>query len=158
MKTLLKFSFVAFIVLFATTAFAQEWSKAQKEVWQVVEDSWAKLQAGDVDGAAANFHEKYLGWNEEMPLPMGKAKVIQMYKKLNEFVKVESYDLEPARIVVTDDGAVVYYYFSLYETMILGDKKEQKQYGGKNVEFYVKENGKWLLLGDLTIIEEEDDD
>jgi len=43
MRTLLKWTVVAFIaIITTTTAFTQEWTKAQKEVWQVVEDSWTK--------------------------------------------------------------------------------------------------------------------
>jgi ketosteroid isomerase-like protein len=65
-------------------------------------------------------------------------------------------DLTPVRIAVVGDAAVAHYYFSFY-----GERMgEQEAISGKNTEFYVKENGKWLLLGDHTStkVEEEDDD
>jgi len=38
----------------------------------------------------------------------------------------------------------------------VGEKKAMEESHGKNVEFYVKEGGKWLLLGDLTLFNENE--
>lgn len=52
----------AFLVLFlfiriaTTNTFAQELTKAQKEVWQIVEDSWMKWKSGDIEGVTAFMH------------------------------------------------------------------------------------------------------
>jgi hypothetical protein len=134
-------------------AFAQEWSKAQKEVWQVVENSWVTWTAFDIEGFTAILHEKYQGWNNNIPLPITK----EMYKKelleMQKRMKFGFYEINPARIVVTENAAVVDYYF-VYETIdTQGEKAAKQESSGKNVEFYTKEGGKWLLLGDLTIID-----
>jgi hypothetical protein len=155
MKTSLKIAMIAWFAFFASTAFAQEWTKAQKEVWQVVEEQWAKTKAGDINGALAYIHEKYQGWNKEMSLPVTKEMTMKWFKKINEISKLDDYNLNPARITVTDDAAVVDYYFYYQVSMLQGDKKEPKTFYGKNAEFYVKEGGKWLLLGDMTITNEE---
>jgi hypothetical protein len=156
MKTSVRIALIACFAFIASSAlFAQDWTKAQKEVWQVVTDSWAKTQTGDLDGMFATIHEKYQGWNNESPLPISKETVMKWYKSMKETSKVDDYELNPARIVVTDNAAVVDYYFWLKETSTVGEKKEVKEYYGKNAEFYVKEGGKWLLLGDLTIYKEK---
>ncbi len=150
MKNLLKIVAVALISFTATTTvFAQEWTKAQKEVWQVVEDSWTKWSAGDIPGMASLIHEKYQGWSDKDPLPMSKEQVIQMYQSMKDMVKAEHFELNPARIVVMENTAVVDYYYMYLATYTMPDKKEQKMTKGKIVEFYVKEGGKWLLLGDM---------
>jgi hypothetical protein len=155
MKTSLKIAVIAWIAFIASTAvFAQDWTKAQKEVLQVAEDNWAKTKTGDIDGMGANIHEKYQGWNNEAPLPMNKEQMLKVYKKLNEISKLEDYSINPARIVVTDNAAVVDYYFWIQVTNTVGDKKAMEEIYGKNVEFYVKEGGKWLCLGDLTLSNE----
>lgn len=157
MKTSLRIAMIAWIAFIASTAvFAQDWTKAQKEVWQVVEDTWAKAKTGNIDGMGAYIHEKYQGWNNEAPLPMTKERVLQVYKKMNETSKVEDYGINPARIVVTDNAAVVDYYFWLRETNTTGEKKAMEETVGRNVEFYVKEGGKWLLLGDMTVFNENE--
>lgn len=156
MKTSLKCAVVALTAFIATTtAFAQEWTKAQKEVWQVVEDSWTKWKAGDSEGATACIHEKYQGWSDDAPLPMTKEKVIQWSQEMKNIMKIEFYSINPARIVMTENAAVVDYYFMLSATYTWGEKKEMKESQGKNVEFYIKEGGKWLLLGDMTVHEKQ---
>ena len=157
MKTLLRISAVALVLIFAASALhAQEWTKAQKEVWQVVEDSWAKTKTWDIDGLMSYIHEKYQGWNQEAPLPMTKEQVAQYYNEMKGTSKVESISLNPARIVVTENAAVVDYYFYFKATNTVGEKKEAEEVYGKNVEFYVKEKGKWLLLGDMTFFKEKE--
>jgi hypothetical protein len=156
MKTILRCTVWAFaIAILTANAYAQEWTKAQKEVWQVVEDGWAKWKAGDMDGMFASFHPRYQGWNDDLPLPITKEMNVAWYKEIKDMMKVNNYEINPARIVVTDNAAVVDYFFSINATYNRDDKKETKEAGGKNVEFYVKEGGKWLLLGDMTV---QDDD
>jgi hypothetical protein len=164
MKNLLKTTFTsALILLLSLPAITQEWTKEQNEVWKVVEDEWAKWKSGDVDGVAAMVHEKYQGWSIDSPLPMGKQKMIQWYRDMKDMMKVSYYSIEPARISVTKNAAVVDYYFSFSVDFTMNDKKETKEMEGKTAEFYVKEDGKWQLLGDMMIHdgddeEEEDDD
>jgi hypothetical protein len=159
MKTTFKIAVVALLTFIATTTvFAQEWTKAQKEVWQVVQDSWTKWQAGDVDGTMAFFHEKYQGWSDDSPLPMTKEQVKNWFMEMKTTMKVDHFMLNPARILVTENAAVVDYYFWYSSTITMGDKKEMKEGQGKNAEFYIKEGGKWLLLGDMTTHEDMEDD
>jgi hypothetical protein len=159
MRNLLKCAAVAFIAFIATTvAFTQEWTKAQKEVWQIVEDGWAKWKAGDYAGGEAYLHEKYQGWNDQIPLPITKARVVQQNLEYKDVSKLEHYSLNPARIVITENAAVVDYYYSAQTTYKTGEKTVPYNFHGKNAEFYVKEAGKWLLLGDMTTIVVEKDD
>jgi hypothetical protein len=157
MKRSLTIAVIAGIAFIASTAaFAQDWTKAQKEVLQIVEDNWLKTKTGDIDGMAATIHEKYQGWNNELPLPANKEQVLKIYKYLNEVSKLTDYTINPARITVTDNAAVVDYYFSFQLSTPAGDKKAVKIYTGKNVEFYIKEGGKWLLLGDMTAYDDNE--
>jgi len=155
MKTLLKCAVVAVIASILTTAaFTQEWTKAQKEVWQVVEDGWAKWKAGDIPGSLAYLHEKYQGWNDQSPLPITKEMTSKRYEETKDNFKIDYFSLNPARIVITENAAVVDYYYTFEATYIKGEEKELIESNGQNAEFYIKEGGKWLLLGDMTTIKE----
>ena len=68
-----------FLVIGASGASGQEWTKAQKEVWQIVEDGWMKWKTGDFDGYTAILHEKYQGWSDDDPLPYSKEKLVGQY-------------------------------------------------------------------------------
>jgi len=156
MRTFLKWTAVAFIALIATTtAFTQEWTKAQKEVWQVVEDSWTKWKANDIQGSLAYLHEKYQGWSDQSPLPITKEMTIQRFQEAKDLFKVNYFSLNPARIVITENAAVVDYYYWYEATYTRGEKKELIEDRGQNAEFYVKEEGKWMLLGDMTTHKEK---
>ena len=148
--------FMAFA--FPNTSNAQEWTKEQREVWTIVKDSWSKWAKGDVEGSIASLHEKYQGWSIDHPLPVGKAKIKEWYTMMKDFMKVEFMDMEPARIVVLDNAAVVHYYFSFSATYTWGEETKSEEVKGKNAEFWVKDKGDWKLLGDMTVFGEEDDD
>lgn len=141
----------------STTTVAQEWTKDQKEVWNVVVDSWNKWAAGDIEGSMASIHEKYQGWSSDSPLPIGKEKLTDWYTAMKNFAKVNFHDVEPARITIVGNAAVVHYYFSVNMTYTIGEEKSQKDISGKNAEFYIKDGGKWLLLGDMTAFDDKKD-
>ena len=159
MKTNLKVAVLAVLLVFAASvSMAQEWSKEQTEVWKVVQDSWKGWKAKDASAVAASVHEKYQGWSDNDPLPIGKQSMIEWFNSMKDAMTFNYYNIEPARIVVLNSTAVVDYYFYFNLTWKMGDKVESEDVKGKVVEFYVKEGGKWLLLGDMMVHEEKDDD
>jgi ketosteroid isomerase-like protein len=64
----------------------------------------------------------------------------------------------PARIVVSGDVAVVHYVFAWSGTINTDKGSDTFTQSGKNTEFFVKEDGKWLLIGDMTVIDDANDD
>ena len=154
MKTLLNFSAITFVLiafLGMSTLTAQEWTKEQKEVWNEVEQMWENWKAGDLDAAFANVHEKYLGWNDEMPLPVTKAEWVEPMKEYISKVTNRDYYASPARILVIGNAAVVHYYYQMSWIYDDGDQKKPQSYKGKWSEFFIKEGGKWMLIGDMTV-------
>lgn len=143
--------------LSTSTLLGQEWSKEQKEVWKVVKTGWESWKTGDMEGSFATIHDKYLGWNNDNPLPISKDKWKSMYEMYKEFSTIEFYSLDAARILVDGNNAVVYYYFEFYSVFEKGDMKKENHIEGRNVEFFVKQNGKWMLFGDMTVFDDDDD-
>jgi hypothetical protein len=80
-----------------------------------------------------------------------------MAEKYNESTTVNWYDLEPARIVIEDDIALVYYFFAYNMQFEMGDKKKMEEGEGRNLDVMVKDGGEWKLMGDMTYIDEDDD-
>lgn len=158
MRKLVNYTIVALMCvtfLNVSTLVAQEWSKEQKEVWKTVKEGWKAWSVGDADGAFSGVHDKYLGWNNDDPMPMSKKKWMASYNKYKDNMTVNHYDLSPARILVEGDNAVVYYYFEFHTTYKKGDKEKSKGMEGRNVEFYVKKGGEWMLFGDMTYIDDD---
>jgi hypothetical protein len=159
MKNLKQFLVLAVFVLFAASVtHAQDWSKEQTEVWNVVKATWAGWKAGDATTVMASVHEKYQGWSDESPLPMGKQGMLDWYNSMKDVMKISYYTIEPARIVALKSAAVVDYYGSFFVSWDMGEDKGSKEIKGKFVEFYVKEGDKWMLLGDMMAHEEGEDE
>ena len=158
MKTLLRLALVAMVAIITTSVFAQEWTKEQKAVWQTVENTWMKWKAGDPDGAVASLHPKYQGWSDESPLPMNRDAVLQWFRSMKDKQTVDGYMINPARIAVTENAAIVHYYYQYSVTYTVGDQKKHEEGKGKYTEFYVKEGGRWLCLGDMSLGDDEEDD
>lgn len=140
-----------FTSMVTSSAFAQEWTKAQLEVWQVIGSEWAAYKAGDIAGLTAILHPKYQGWDETSPLPYSKEKIVEQLGDIFMVRKVTFYDIEPARITVTDNTAVVDYYYSYTYFDPRDESKKPVDRQGRAVECYAKEKGKWLLLGDMGV-------
>lgn len=159
MKTL-KINSAIVILLIAflgtTTLNAQEWTSDQKTVWNEVEKMWANWKDGNIDEAFANVHEQYLGWNNSAPMPISKGKWVQSEKDFMASVSNQNYDIEPARIVIYKNVAVVHYYFNYSFVLTNGEKKEQHSYSGKWSAFFVLEKSLWLMIGDFTFSEPMD--
>jgi len=147
---------VAFLAGTAVTA--QEWTKDQLEVWNVSQASWEKWKAKDLDGAFANIHDSYQGWNNEVPLPMSKTKWMGEIKAYLDLMSDLTYSNEPARITVVGDAAVIHYYYSFSFLITKDDNKKWISDKGKYTEFFIKEKGKWMMIGDFTSSMEENDD
>ncbi len=152
MKKLMNYAAIAvtmIALLGASTLHAQEWTKEQKAVWQTVDHTWATWKAGDIDATFTAFCDDYLGWGDDLPLPMAKDKYYKFWKEMIGNISNMYYDIEPARILVHGNSAVVYYYYMYSYLYTDGDKSQNMDGEGKNIDFYVKENGKWMLLGDF---------
>jgi hypothetical protein len=160
MRKALRFVFVSFtIVLLGLSAgFSQQWNKKQTEVWSVVVKSWTAWESGNQAGVIASIHDNYQGWNNDQPLPLGKDQVSSIYTWMAANSKVQYHNLNLASLVVEKDVAVVHYYFEFLHEITEDDKTKSKTMRGKSTETYINEGRKWLLLGDLTLIEEEEDD
>lgn len=148
----------AMLLFVANITVAQEWTKEQNEVWKVVTDTWQGWKTGDVNTLTASLHDKYQGWSDDSPLPMGKSAAIDWFNTMKESVKILYFNIEPARIVALKAAAVVDYYCYFNVVWTEGDKTQSKEVKGKIVEFYVKEGDKWLLLGDMMVHEEVEED
>lgn len=151
-------SLIVLLLIASANIYSQNWSKEQLEVWSVVEKSWDGWKNGDVESIFTLIHEDYQGWSNRDPLPVSKALVEEMYESYASSEKVSNVFINPARIVISGNAAVVDYVFEFTGVYTSGDDETEYNITGKNAEFYIKEGGNWLLLGDMTAFEESDDD
>jgi ketosteroid isomerase-like protein len=144
-KSLKTIFFLAITFFVINSAFAQEWSKEQKEVWSNVEAYWEVSAKGDVDGFLKYFDESYTGWNFQGSTPSNKANTSKYIRWDMSNNKNVLYTITPASIWVNGDFAYVHYYFTTVDK-----NKEGKETwrGGRWTDILMKKGSKWLLVGD----------
>ncbi len=151
-------SFIALLFFVSANIYSQNWSEEQLEVWAVVEKSWDGWKNGDTEALLSTFHEEYQGWSNRDQLPMSKALVKNVYEAMSSISTLSNYMINPARIVIAGNAAVVDYVFEFSAVYTSEEGDMPYNVTGKNAEFYVKEGGEWLLLGDMTIMNSSDED
>jgi hypothetical protein len=151
-------SFIALFFIETANIYSQNWSKEQLEVWAVVEKSWESWKNLDIEGSLVTIHEDYQGWSNRDALPVSKALAKKMYEEMSSSGKISNFFINPARIVITGNAAVVDYVFEFSAVYTNLEAEVPYNVTGKNAEFYVKDGGNWLLLGDMTIMNSSDDD
>jgi ketosteroid isomerase-like protein len=129
----------------AGSVHAQEWNAAQKEVWENIEAFWARDAAGDVEGYLSYFHEDYVGWNLNDPLPTDKARSRKHYEHSSKREKTVFYDIQPVAINIFDDVAIVHYYYSY---VFKDSEGKEHDRSGRWADIWMKQGDRWALIGD----------
>lgn len=135
--------FSCFMLVINTSVFCQEWSKEQKDVWQVsqkMEEFWAKR---DLDGYMSCLHENFIGWFNEDPLPIDKNSLRNWESHWLGTVKIIRSESKPVSINVTGDIAIS----NCYSQALRQDANGTKLTYSKWTDIYKRENGKWLIIG-----------
>ena len=145
------FLFVFLFLLLPVLGNAQFCTEEEKEVWTVVEDWWKNWKNKDIDAAFATVSEDYVGWNQKNPLSISKDKWKKQTEDYMPYSVERYYEIDPVKVVVKGDAAVVHYYYSFTNKWEFKEDKGTTKFSGKWTEFFVKENGKWMLFGDLTL-------
>jgi ketosteroid isomerase-like protein len=124
---------------------AQEWSAAQKEVWKNVNDYWALMAKGDINGFYEYFHTDYIGWDNGDALPSTKEESKKMFTFFMTGVKVPVYQIKPVAIKVYGDFAFADYVYTMVMETPDGKKKTEK---GTWTDILTKQGNKWVMIGD----------
>lgn len=138
------------VLLFPLCAVAQTWSEQQLEVWSLIEESWAAYATGETGVAwlEEHLHPKFEGAGSLYPMPIGKKKLIEGMKHDRAITKSDFYVLEPQRIILHGDTAVVHYLnYWVYTTRATkGAAPTSGTRTRHQMAVFVRENGKWLQI------------
>jgi len=138
------FSLSAFISLvFTAMSFGQTWSDEQIEVWNVIEAQWKASMEKDATWPDKTLHEKFLGWDNDRPMPQDKSSIHSwvLYRLENSTTLLQ--ELYPVGIIVHGNTAVAHYFYS----QATEDRKGERETShGHVTDVLVKENGTWQFL------------
>jgi ketosteroid isomerase-like protein len=123
----------------------EQWSDAQKEVWQNVNDYWALLAKGDVKGFLDYVHKDYIGWDDNDQFVSSKEDSQKWLEFYFQGSKVPVYTLKPLAVMVYGNVAFADYYYAMVIVGADGKKTNEK---GRWTDILMKDGKKWVLIGD----------
>ena len=132
-------------ILCALSLNAQQWTDAQKEVWETVKTYNDLAAQGDTEGFLSYFDESYKGWPYAVDAPGGKSETITAVTYWLANSKTLYQNLVPASIWVNGNFAFVHYYYADLSEDMDGKKKWEK---GRWTDILMKKDGKWIMVGD----------
>ena len=140
---------LAIIVLLSATGavvapvFGQTWSDKQQEVWNVIEAQWKASMEKDTTWPDKVLQEKFLGWDNERPMPRDKSPTNSWTRYTNENSTTLLQELYPVGIIVQGNTAVAHYFYSQASENRKGERETSH---GRYTDVLVKENGTWQFL------------
>jgi ketosteroid isomerase-like protein len=101
---------VLMLFVFSThCAIALEMSEAEESVWEMEENYWRYVQAGDVESYLTLWHEDFVGWPCSTWEPADKTNVANWVRNIRDKEWRLTYELKPLAIRLFGDIAVVHY-------------------------------------------------
>lgn len=134
------------LCLVSKTSFAQQWSDAQKDVWDGVQKYWEVAAKGDAAGFMGYFDESYVGWSNQSRVPMSKENAGKWITQDSKDNATIVYTITPLTIWVKGDFAYVHYTYAELDQNKETNKKTNSS--GTWTDILMKKDGKWLLIGD----------
>ncbi len=136
---------LALVLMPWTVASAQEWSPAQREIWQVEQACWEHYTTKNLEAGMACFHDDYVGWSFDMPVPGNKADARAFWTRDFAAMDVVWYNLKPVSIKVYGTVAVVHYYFWMTTRSADGDDTTVT---GRWTDVLMKQGNRWAWIAD----------
>ena len=136
---------LALLLVWVASGFAQQWSDAQKEVWNTVESFNEAWNEGDLDRFMGFFHADYRGWYSGMDAPSDRDSVQRWVEAIMASENVLVSDTTPLSIQIYGDTAIVH---SVYASLVEYGNGERKFERGRWTDVLQKHNDRWLVIGD----------
>jgi hypothetical protein len=109
----LTLSVLAVTLLSVGSAWAQEDTEDQADVWAVIEQQWNAEEKGDKKWIDRLLVESFSGWGTQSPAPRSKS-ATKMWDRFNDTQgRTVAHELYPLAIIVYEDTAVAHYLYSM---------------------------------------------
>jgi ketosteroid isomerase-like protein len=121
---------------------AEEWTNAQKEVWNSVKAPWEYFKQGDLEGFMTIYHDDAVEWWRNSASPLGKVMMKARFSEWLNYDKPITYELEPVSIQIFGNIANVMYKVK-WKGNILSDN-------GRNMQTWIKQDNRWKFFSGMS--------
>lgn len=151
MKTFIKIIVISILIGFGLFnnlgALNQEYSEAEKEIWQLEAKYWECWINKDMEGYLSLLHDGFIGWPSQLELPGDKKSARKFVQNFWNQVKLFGFDMKPAAIKIVDGVAIVHYFVN-------GKDEAGNRVGSKYriTHTWIKQRGKWKVMGGMSSV------
>lgn len=149
MKQKFYYSLVVLHVVLASAWFkpapliAQEWSPAQKEVLEAIDEYTKISMQGDVNEIMDWFHADFQAWNYANGLPLDLDGTQRMIKYFATKFNQLTFDIQPVAIQLHEDIAIAHLY---YQELMRDTLENETIMSGRWTATLVKQGDEWVFL------------
>ena len=141
------------LLFFASLASATEWTGAEKAVWDLEDDYWKFVQAGDVESYRKLWHEDFVGWPCFEWTPTGKDGVGKWVRDIRDNQWKLSYELKPLAAQSFGDVVVVHY-AAVYAYEYGDGTTSGSGIWRKFTHTWMKTGDEWQIIGGMCAAQE----
>jgi ketosteroid isomerase-like protein len=138
---------VAVVITTVSPIAAQEFSVAQKEVWQMEEMYWTDLKDSNIAHYMTLWHENFLGWPRDRDLPVGKDGLEDGARKKMAAGRVSSYEILSKAVSVVGNVGTTQYAVKVVRTMNNGT---HETYTSRVTHTWLKTGSSWQIVGGMS--------
>jgi|GEM_PF-3548019 len=131
------------MIFWSVHVLGEEWTEAQREVWDVIETRWIQYKEGNYEAIVAGIHDDALMWFDDKNVPWRKPETKSVYHRWMYYAKPVTYELKPYAIQIFKDIANVMFAYRW---------RAERKYSGHNraLVTFKKHYGRWLIISSLS--------
>ena len=145
---------LAACLFLALPAAAKDWTPAEQAVWQLEEDYWRYVKAGDVEAYVKLWHDDFVGWPCHELEPARKGDIGKWVQDVRDQGLKVAYQLKPLEMQEFGGDTVVVH----YAAEIVYDYGDGTKSGAglwrKFTHTWMKSGDIWLIIGGMCAAQE----
>jgi ketosteroid isomerase-like protein len=140
---------IPLLVVLAVSAFAQDSTKDEAQVWNLEKSYWEDVKANDLAKYRDLWHDSFLGWPYVSSAPVRKDHITDwITMNTSKGIKLQSYSIEQLAIQVTGDIAINYY--RIKANWVTGKTGEVRTDALRITHTWTRTHGTWQILGGMS--------
>jgi ketosteroid isomerase-like protein len=141
-------------VWLAPVLYAEERTSAERAVWQLEEDYWRYVSAGDVEAYVKLWHDDFVGWPCFEWKPTGKRDIGNWVRDIRDKGWKLTYNLKPMAIQEFGDDTVVVHYAAEYVYDYGDGTRSGVDLWRKFTHTWMKTGDRWQIIGGMCAAQE----
>jgi hypothetical protein len=124
----------------------QDWSPIELELWNLEQIYMLNYKDKNLDILTNFWHKDFVGWPQWAAEPVDVNTAKRALRKPSE-TKIIAFKIRQQKIILRGEIAIIYYFIDVDRE---SQEKEQSTVTYRIIHTWIRENGKWQILGGMS--------